>query len=373
MDMRRIVLSLIWLLLGALLALAVLEVTLRQLPVNMGLYRTQQADRWPLQSSEAGLKYAYSNGWSMANARRGTSNNYGHIAPFDYKPDSHPVIVVGDSYVESLMNPYAETLQGQLSELVGSAVPVYGLGVSGLSASDYVALSRMALDEFEPKAAIFVVTDGDLSESLGRRIGNHFLVPEGDTFKLDYLPNPSNTLPQKIRHAVGDIALYRYFQVNLNFAFDNIFKGFDKPEAKPSPPTAVKDAHKVTNQKKIADWFLTALPEALSLPPRCIVLLMDSDRYAIYQPQNASTPKDTPEARQYLIEQARQRGFRVTDLEPIFREHYTKNHSKFDHWPNDRHWNRLGHGVAASEAYRALFNKQSTTGQACAAASQLAQ
>lgn len=359
--MRQTLSRIVWLALGALLALAVLEAVLRCLPVTMGLYRTQQAERWPLQSSEPGLHYANSFGWAMLNAQRGVSNNYGHIAPFDYQKNSHPVIVVGDSFIESLMNPYADTLQGQLGQLLGKPELVYGLGVSGLSASDYVALARMARDEFKPRAAVFLITDGDFSESLGTRVGHYYLVPASDTLQLRYTPNPANTLGQQIRKTVGDIATYRYFQVNLQFAPEKLVKGFQTPAA--SAPAMQTGANALA-QQQVANWLLDELPPALGLPPQCIVLLMDSDRYAIYQASLATPRKDLPQVRQNFILQAQQRGFKVRDLDPVFRQRYADNHIKFDHWPTDRHWNRVGHGVGAELAYQ-LLTVASPNGAQC--------
>lgn len=363
--MRLAFSRLLWFTTGALLALVVLEAVLRLLPVSMGLYRTTQYERWPLQSSEPGLPYANSHGWTMSNAHRGTTNNYGHIAPFDYQKNSHPIVVMGDSFIESLMNNYADTLQGQLGQKLGTPEAVYGLGVSGLSASEYVALSRMARVEFKPAAAIFLITDGDFSESLGPRLGHYFLVPDGDTFKLDYAPLRDESVMKKVRKLVGDISTYRYFQVNLQFSWANIFKAFEQKI--PSPMQPMAPAKQKNDQQKVADSLLAELPAALGLPPECIVLLMDSDRYAIYKAQLASPRKDLPEVRQHFITQAQKQGFKVRDLEPVFRQLYEQDHIKFDHWPIDRHWNKVGHGVGADVSYQMLFSQEHVDKPSCLA------
>jgi len=351
--MRTALSRLIWLLLGGLAVLAACEGVLRLLPVSMGLYRTPQFERWPLQNFEAHLPYAYSTTWAMLNAHRGTTNNYGHIAPFDYRRDSRPLLVIGDSYVESLMNDYADTLQGQLGRRLGAPGAVYGLGVSGLSASDYLALSRLARDEFRPAAAVFLITDGDLAESLSPRLGNYYLASDGGALRLRYLPMQGESLQKKLRKAVGDSALYRYLQANLHFSLDGLFKSSAAHAAQPAAGSrAVQDGDL---QRRVADWFLAELPGGLGLPPQCIVLLVDTDRYAIYSHAAAAPPKDLPASRQYLIEQARRLGFGVSDLDPVFRERYARDGLKFDYWPLDRHWNRLGHAVGADEAYRLLF------------------
>lgn len=351
--MRRVFFRFTWLALGALIAVVLLEVVLRLLPVSMGLYRTPEFDRWPLQNSEPRLPYTYSITWSMQNPHRGTTNNYGHIAPFDYQRGSQPVLVMGDSFIESLMNEYEDTLQGQLGKRINAPNAVYGLAASGLSASDYVALSRLARDEFSPIAAILLIGDGDLSESLGRRTGNHFLVTDGGALKLDYAPLVGESVQKKIRKLIGDISIYRYFQVNLQFSIDKVFKVFHT--SAPPGRRSEKPVDNVARQKMAADWFLSALPASLGLAPECIVLLVDTDRYAIYNPTLASPRKDSPEARLYLIEQAQERGIKVSDLESVFRQRYAADPAKFDYWPIDRHWNRLGHGIGAKEAYRLLF------------------
>ena len=337
------------------LTLILFECVLRFLPVSMGLYRTEQFDKWPLQNSEPKLPYAYSISWAMLNPHRGTTNNYGHIAPFDFKKGSQAVLVIGDSFIESLMNKYDDTLQAQLGRKIGSEPLVYGLGVSGLSASDYLALSRLAKDEFTQVAAVFLMVDGDLSESLGPHLGYHSLVPDGDGLKAVYAPLTGESKVKRIRKWVGDISLYRYFQVNLQFDPQQITKKLlGEPDSQAKPDNSVKSP---ANQRLVADRLMAELPAALGLAPECIVFLMDSDRYAIYKPDQASSPKDSPEVRRYFVERGEKLGFKVSDLEPVFRKRFSEDRTKFDHWPVDRHWNRVGHGVGAEEAYRLLYGQ----------------
>jgi hypothetical protein len=353
--MRRTFSRLVWFVLGVTLALVFLECALRFLPVSMGRHRTDQFERWPLQNLEPHLKHSYSISWSMQNAQRGTTNNYGHISPFDYKKGSRPLFVIGDSFIESLMNEHADTLQDQLAQKIGAQESVYGLGVSGLSASDYVALSRLARDEFNPVAAIFLMTDGDFSESLGYSLGNYYLEPDGDALKLSYAPMRDVSLAKKMRRAIGEIALYRYFLVNLQFSLDKVTEAFQRDAVAALQPQLAEK--KIAASRKVADWVLAELPKSLGLPPECVVFLMDSDRYAIYKPELASKRKDDPQVRIYFIEQAQKQGFKVSDLESVFRQRYQRERIKFDHYPIDRHWNRVGHGVGAEEAYRLLFDR----------------
>lgn len=349
--MRTLLLRMMWLALGALAALLLLEGIFRLLPVSQGLYRTEHFERWPLFGYEPHRAYTYSISWQMLNAHHGMTNNYGHLAPFDYRNSSHPLVVIGDSFVESQMNSYAETLHGQLGELLGSRELVYGLGFAGLSASDYLALSRLAKEEFAPAAAAFVIVDGDISESLSANLGHRYFVPQGDSFRLNYRPLYGNTPMKAVRRKIGEVSLYRYIFANLGFSFDEVFKfGWGKEQTRPG-----HSADDAELQRKAIDYFLAELPRGLGVPPQCIAFLVDTDRYAIYKPQSASLPKEAPGTRRYFLDQAERLGFAVSDLDIVFRAHYAKNHTKFDYWPIDRHWNKTGHGVAAEEAYRLLF------------------
>jgi hypothetical protein len=105
----------------------------------------------------------------------------------------------------------------------------------------------------------------------------------------------------------------------------------------------------------VAQWFLRELPEATGVAPECTVLLLDADRYALYDARAAATPKDDPEVRRQLIEHGRALGYRVVDLGPLFAAEYARTRLKLDYWPVDRHWNKRGHTVAADAVMTALF------------------
>ncbi len=368
--MRRPLSRLCWFVAGALVVLAILELGLSLLPVSTGMRRSDDSARWPLQNTPPHSPYSYSITWAMLNAHRGVTNNYGQVAPFDYRKEGNPIIVVGDSFVESLMNDYSDTLQAQLGRMIGRTESVYGLGVSGMSASDYVALSRQARDEFKPSAAIYVVTDGDLSESLQRVQGTYFLVPRGGELVLEYLParGHGDGLGSRLRQYVADLSIHRYLQVNLQFSLGKVLDGFKGTAGMPAPSGAPAIA--LAEQRAVADWFLSELPQTLGLPSRCVALLVDTDRYAIYRSELASPRKDSPAAREYLIRRARELGFGVSDLESVFRSRFTRDHVRFDHFPIDRHWNRAGHAVGAQEAYRLLFRGPAADRPACLTAGQ---
>src|ERR1700682_2896782 len=158
---------------GAAAVLVALELALRTLPVSVGLYQSGRPDLWPLHNFKAHVPYTHSTTWELQSARHGRTNNYGQLAPFDSIPGSRPVIVVGDSYIESQMNDYRDTLQGYLGTMLGARERVYGMGVSGMSMSDYLMLANQASAEFAPRAAVFLLVDGDISDSLVDQAGQY--------------------------------------------------------------------------------------------------------------------------------------------------------------------------------------------------------
>lgn len=353
MAMRSLVSAVVCFSLGAIAVLLALEAVLRVLPATSGFNPSPMTEATPLHNFEPHRPYRYSQTWAMLNPHASMTNNYGHIAPVDYQAGSRPMIVVGDSFIESVMNDFGDTVQGILGARLGAGQPVYGLGASGLSVSDYVVLARQARDEFSPTAAVFLISDGDISESLLYRPGGYVLQQRGSEYNLGYVPRSPNASMAWVRARIGDLALYDYLRGNLKFSPENLIAGFGWGESGRAAPKRTPLA--IATELRVADWFLTGLASATGVAPECTVVLIDADRYAMYDAKLASVPKDSPEVRRFLIDRGRTLGFHVLDLEPAFRAAYAQTRLKLDHWPIDRHWNRRGHAVAADEVMKALF------------------
>lgn len=337
--------------LGALAFAALLELIFRLLPAMHGLKPDLLSQPQPLHSYEPHRAFTYSYGWDLLNAHRGSTNNYGHIAPFDFQRNSRPLIVVGDSFVESLMNNYADTVQGVLGRRLAGRTPVYGLGVSGMSLSDYAAVAMQAATEFQPRAAVVLVVDGDIAESYRPREGGHHLQPAQGQLRLAYVPRRPNALMQSLRRRAGDLALLDYLRGNLKFSPADI-----ADELHAAIRTTDKTVIHTTpmDDRKITDWFVSQFPQLSAIPAACVVLLFDADRYAIYDPKLASRPKDDSGLKLQFMQLASAAGFQVIDLAPVFARSFADSKLKLDYWPIDRHWNAHGHEVAANAALSAL-------------------
>jgi len=331
--------------LGVVGCLLACELVLRTLPVYVALTGVSNPGRAPLIDNEPHTDYRYSARWFMTNPLAGRTNNYGQTVGYDYQKDSRPVIVVGDSFVESLMNPEPARIQSVLGRDLG--LPVYALGSSGLSASDYLMMAREAHVEFKPRAAVFVIVDGDFVDSLYPKARRFHVSFDADgREQMHFTASPPSASLRKLRSAVGDVALIDYMLYNLGFSPEALKPKLPTLQHGPAPADR-KAGTDLAAIEAVVDWFLAELPRALDLPPACIAFAVDSDRYALYDPKLKARPQDAPEVRQHLVESARAKGFNVVDLAPVFAAGYARDGLKFDHWPLDRHWNALGHATAA--------------------------
>lgn len=339
-------------LVGLGFAASMAELTLRHLPVSMGLYRTHQHDLWPLHGYGKAQQFTYSTTWQMHHPRSGITNNYGQIAPFDYAAGSNPIVVIGDSFIESQMNHYGDTLQGELGRLIAGKVPVYGFGFAGNSLAEYLSLATLTRQEFSPIAMVFLIIDNDVKESWTNRLGHRYFDVDAHGVQEKYLPLSDVTTAQRIRQLFGDSALYRYIQANLGFSIDRVIskRTFTSPESKNSN---TKEFERKSRQ--VVDYFLAKLPEASGLGKDRLILIFDTDRYRIYDRSHPPRKSvDSAAIQTYFREEAGRLGYSIIEVHEIYVEHYREHQRRFDYYPVDPHWNGLGHRLIAEEVHRRL-------------------
>jgi hypothetical protein len=358
---------------GLGLPLLAAELVLRFLPVQTGLRAVAVDAANPVLHFTPDRPFSYSKGWSFELANRGWVNNAGFVNEQDYVADATaPLLaVVGDSYVEAVMVPYAETLHGRLARGLASSGRVYSFGASGAPLSQYLVWARHARESYRNDALIIVVIGNDFDESLAK-------YKQGAGFH-HYWPGPGGALelrrvdfvPSRFVRLVVGTSLGAYLGLNLQAGarLRDLFEalGLPFPIARAAPPQFVGNTETAAAPERLADAaaaiaaFFRDLPAYAGLPPERILFVVDGLRYP---PADAAAAAGNQAsffgiARAHFIAEAGRRGYETIDMDEHFMPHYRRRGQRFE-WPTDGHWNGLAHGIAAaaiarSQVFRSVF------------------
>jgi hypothetical protein len=368
--------SLLLLVGSTVLWLAFAEGICRLLPVHSG-FEVQPVDAAnPIIRLRANRDYLYSHGPFLTNVNRGHVNNDGFVNDQDYQPaDTRPLLaVIGDSYIEAAMVPYLRTLQGRLAARQDGRRRVYSFASSGSSLLDYLYYAIYARQRFGAEWLVINVVGNDFDEMLLRykqSPGFHYLTEQtGGALSptlMEYHPTWPRTL---LRHS----ALARYVVFNIGSTAPVVGRLLDGvhrlyleltdpiTRANAAPPAFVgnsasdADPLRVELSKRATVWVLDHLPESVGLPVTHVLILIDG--YRIFEPDQIEAARQSffGIMREYLISEARRRGYEVQDMQEWFARRHWEDGAVFD-FPDDGHWNALGHeeaanAVMASELYR---------------------
>lgn len=338
---------------GVLLPLVLLEIVLRFLPVNEGL-RTQPVDaNNPVPRFQPDRTSIFSRGWNFSIVNTVRTNNAGFVNDQDYVTDDpRPLIaLVGDSYVEAVMVPYAQTAAGRLAAVFGNTARVYSFGASGSALSQYLAYAKYVRDTFRPATLVVLVVGNDFDESLIKYKDwpGQTLFAEGPDGTLvpvrrDYAPS----LPRRVaQHSA--LAMYLLTNVGLN-GVQRLWQSWRKPaqETWVGNTAATASAERIADSRRAVDAFLARLPEAAGLPASNIVIAVEANRQLIYGTVSAEAAAASyfEVMRRDILADADAAGFRVIDLHQPFEVHWKENGEHFE-WAEDWHWNGLGHALFA--------------------------
>ncbi len=364
---------------GLMLPLLLAEVALQFSPVLSGLYQEPVDAAHPIGHFEPGHDFTYSIGLRFETVVHGRTNNIGWVNDQDYDSTAtSPLLaVIGDSYVEALMVPYRETLQGRLAALAGGAARVYSFGASGAPLSHYLMEADYARRTFHPTTAAVVVVGNDFDESLRKyKVAPGLWGFAGDSaghFREQLEPYHTSTWKRLVRRS----ALVRY--LILNVKLDAMVAGWRARRAAPAARGATPvvfagnvradaDSVKLADSRRVVDEFLSRLPAASGVAPACVALVVDGVRPQLYDARRivAGDSSYFGRMRVYLMQRARSGGFQVVDLQPAFVADYARSHRLFD-FPEDGHWNVHGHEVAAvataqTTAFTALMGSPGAAG-----------
>lgn len=338
---------------GIVGTLLLLEVVLRVLPVLSGTYAADPRPTWPVHTMIPNTSYTYSTGWNLQNIHRGRINNFGYASPTDYQPGRGGIAVFGDSYVEALMNDYADTLQGSLHEYLKTPRKVMSFGMSGAEMPDYLGTAAVVRDQFAPDWAVVVITLGDFTRGFSASPGYFEWAPERSP--------PIRLKPQIHRSAsskwLRTVALIRYLRGNLSMRpaeLVRLRRGSDAAAGTGAcrPEVLSKE------DEGLLEAFAKELAPAAGLAPGHVILIFDSDRKAIYAGQSAAQRQGCPQratlANDRLKELAAQSGLQVIDSDPVFRRHFSAGLGPVDRAPIDAHWNPAAHRLMAQEVARII-------------------
>lgn len=333
--------------------LLLLELVLRVLPVLNGVYAADPRASWPVHTMIPDSRYTYSTGWKLENIHHGRINNFGYAAPADYEPGRGGIAVFGDSYIESLMNEYPDTLQGALNDYLKTKRLVLNFGMSGAEMPDYLGTAALVREQFAPEWAVFVITLGDFTRGFSAAPGY---------FEWRHDRSPPVALNPEIRRSelskwLRTVALIRYLRGNLSLRPGELIRlrrGSDVAAgtSKCEPEVLSKQ------DEALVEAFARELPVAAGLAPGRVILVFDSDRKAIYAGKSAAERQGCPQratlANDLLKEVAAQNGLRVIDSDPVFRRHFAAGLGPVDRSPIDAHWNPAAHRLMAQEVARLI-------------------
>ena len=112
------------------------------------------------------------------------------------------------------------------------------------------------------------------------------------------------------------------------------------------------NASRVRDSLAVINAFFRDLPQYTGLPPSRILFVVDGVRY----PDGAAASSGTYFGimRNDFLEKAISLNYDVIDLDPFFFEHYRRFAERFE-FPQDGHWNSIGHGVAFNAVITSRF------------------
>ena len=347
---RELLLNSTLLVASTIFCLLVAEVGLRFFPVMSGLHALPVSKDSPVFRFSPNRDFVYSKGWNFSMANRGHINNDGWVNNQEYRVSEYPplVAVIGDSFIEAQMLPYAQTFHGLLAKSFEGKLRFYSFAASGAPLSQFLVWARYAVSKFKARALVINVVSSVFAQSrieYRSSLGFWYYAPGADSgLHLQLVEYHPGAMTALVRHS----ALLRYLALNLrlayNYKLDAIMSWF-RPHNDDNAGFTSTDASppRIAASKAAIDAFLRDLGQ-IGLPLQCIAFTVDGFRYPDRVEREAGTFFDI--MRRYFIERASTHGYEAIDLDPLFLARYQETAERFES-PNDPHWNANGHRVAA--------------------------
>ena len=337
------------LLLGILCAGTFLELSLRLLPVCSGEVAADPDRDWPAHHLVANSTYTFSAGWDLENVRHGHINNMGYVAPFDYTASTADIVVVGDSFVQSMMNSYSETLQGALPNYLDRPAAIMNFGMSGANLPHDLGVAGLVGSRFMPRWAVVVVTRGNFTGGFKSSPGYyHWVVGANPGIEL----TPEAMKGPALKFFRG-LALMGYVRANLGADLGRLFQAGSRQVSEQCMPAELS-----AGDRQLIGYFADELPARFKLPASHVVVVFDTDRDAIYRGESdlsrSRCAGRDEQALRLLARVAAERGLKVIELDSVFRAYFASTGNRLDYSPTDRHWNGAAHVLAAKEVAKII-------------------
>jgi len=304
------------------------EFALRGMPVATGYHYLPMDAANPVLRGTAHSPYVYSTGWNFRRARRGTLNNDGFPATYDYRNDAPArVLIIGDSFVQAAAVTPGKRMHEQLTAQIAPAEAI-ALSRAGGSLPDYLSMAEWGVARYEPAVVVMLIVLGDVEESVVRKPGGYSFARSGAGFELVRQDRPPASL---LKRLLNESMLVRY-------AYDNLALharlGGTLPKVHVDSNTA----------RGVSEYFLDGL--ARHIPANKTILMFYRGRHSHSFALEADIDA--------LLAVARARGIRVMDLGPAFTAYERSHPWRLDEAPFDLHWNELAHAYVAEQLAETL-------------------
>jgi hypothetical protein len=335
-------------LLGVTAGLLLLEFVLRLLPVLSGALAADPDPAWPAHHLIPNAAYTFSAGWDLENVRRGRTNNMGYVAPFDYTAGAKGIVVIGDSFIESLMNDYGQTIQGSLPGILHVPEAIMNFGTSGAGLPHSLGIAGLVGKRFNPTWAVVLITEGNFAGGFVPAPG-YYHWSSGPAAGIGLSPEEAKGPAKKV---VRGLALVGYVRGNLRGDLNRLIRVGTGASTADCGSGALSDS-----DRSLVDYFAKELPRQLKLPASRVILIFDANRDRIYRGERidrGTCASRDGQALELLARVAPDYGIHVIEMNPIFRDYYSKTRNRLDYSPTDYHWNDAAHILAAREIAKVI-------------------
>jgi hypothetical protein len=271
-------------------------------------------------------------------------NEQGWNSIFDYKETEERqqpmVAILGDSYLEGFYSDVSMHIDAYLTEMFDDSVSFYTFAMSGGILSQYIALMKYEIEQYNPDAYIIFINSSDILASI-RELGSRH--PYFFQYSLDSAGVYSELKPvAESRSHLKDIllrsAFVRYLRSNAGVS---IFGGGLTDENANLEPTNPQsgDADDYSELNASAAFLLSEL-NSFGKP---VLIVADCPKNWIYAGTEEEVFEDVLALRESIDEFP---NVTMLELSEYYKAEYEMMHREFS-VPDNPHWNAYANRIVA--------------------------